>query len=607
MSAVQTVVVLLVVGPLLVGALAAGGAVTRVGRRLADPVVLLTALAVTVGAGWTAGTVGDDTRVVWPGGWKPVRGEPIGVALVVDRPAALMVCLVGLLTVAALTYSWHFLADTGTPYVVLVVVFLGACAGFVLAGDVFDAFVWFELMGVTAYALTGMRIEDQRSVHGALSFGIVNTVGASLSLSGVALLYARTGELNLAAIGRTLRGSPPDHLVVVSCALLLTGVLVKMAVVPFHFWTADAEAVAPTPVCVLLSGAMVTVGAFAVARWWWVVFDGSVPEPAIRHALVGFGAVTAVVGAVMCASQRHLKRLLAYSTVAHSGVIACGIGLLSGPGLAAAGLYAAGHACTKGALFLVTGTLLDRFETLDEHELHRRGRGMWVAGTTFLVGGLALAGLPPFGTWAGKAAFSTALADAHLEWLEVVLLLVSALTGGSVLRAGLRIFVGLGEEPDLGPDSHEEPEGDRASSRSRPRDLVRVLGPPVVLLVVGVWLALAPGVADTAAAAGANLVEPDRYAAAALGDTRSAGPVVAAEPLWSVTTVAIGLFGAALATGFASASLWPGRVPGPLRAVRGAWRRAVQGLRVVHRAHVGDYVSWVLVGFAVLGAVLLLP
>jgi hypothetical protein len=71
--------------------------------------------------------------------------------------------------------------------------------------------------------------------------------------------------------------------------------------------------------------------------------------------------------------------------------------------------------------------------------------------------------------------------------------------------------------------------------------------------------------------------------------------------------VAIGLFGAALATGFASASLWPGRVPGPLRAVRGAWRRAVQGLRVVHRAHVGDYVSWVLVGFAVLGAVLLLP
>jgi multicomponent Na+:H+ antiporter subunit D len=303
MSVLETVVVMLVVGPLLAGALVAGSAVTEVGRRLADPVVLLVAVAVTIAAGWTVGAVGDETRVVWPGGWTPEHGQPIGVALVIDRPAALLVCLVGLLTVAALTYSWHFLADTGTPYVVLVVVFLGACAGFALAGDVFDAFVWFELMGVTAYALTGMRIEEHRSVHGALSFGIVNTVGASLSLSGVALLYARTGELNLAAIGRSLRSSPPDHLVAVSCALLFTGVLVKMALVPFHFWTADAEAVAPTPVCVLLSGAMVTVGAFAVARWWWVVFDGSVPTPAIRHALVGFGAVTAVVGAVMCAGS----------------------------------------------------------------------------------------------------------------------------------------------------------------------------------------------------------------------------------------------------------------------------------------------------------------
>jgi multicomponent Na+:H+ antiporter subunit D len=602
MSALEAVVVMLVVGPLLVGALVAGGAATSLGRRVADPVVLLAAVVVTLAAGWTAGAVGDETRVVWAGGWTPVRGEPIGVALVVDRPAALLVCLVGLLTVAALTYSWHFLADTGTPYVVLVVVFLGACAGFALAGDVFDAFVWFELMGVTAYALTGMRIEEHRSVHGALTFGIVNTVGASLSLSGVALLYARTGELNLAAIGRSLRGSPPDHLVVVSCALLLTGVMVKMALVPFHFWTADAEAVAPTPVCVLLSGAMVTVGAFAVARWWWVVFDGAVPESAIRNALVGFGAVTAVVGAVMCASQRHLKRLLAYSTVAHSGVIACGIGILSGPGIAAAGLYAVGHACTKGALFLVTGLLLNRFETLDEHELYRRGRGMWVAGTTFVVGGLALAGLPPFGTWAGKAAFSTALAEAHAEWLEVVLLLVSALTGGSVLRAGLRIFAGLGEEPDPGPDTHEEPEGD-----SPPRgDVLRVLVPPVVLLAVGVWLALGPGVAGVAAASGATVVDPRQYAAAVLRGAHLAVPAVPVESLWSATSVALGLLGALLATGFALGSLWPSGLPSWASAVRRPWRAGQRALHVVHRAHVGDYVSWVLVGFAVLGATLLL-
>jgi multicomponent Na+:H+ antiporter subunit D len=195
------------------------------------------------------------------------------------------------------------------------------------------------------------------------------------------------------------------------------------------------------------------------------------------------------------------------------------------------------------------------------------------------------------------------LADAHLEWLELVLLVVSALTGGSVLRAGLRIFIGLGEEPDAGPDTHEEPEGDRPPRRAP----LRVMVPPVALLIVGVWLALWPGIASTAASAGATVADPGRYAAAVLRGVQIATPPVPAQPLWSMTTVALGLFGAALATGFALASLWPARVPGAFSVVRRHWRRAQHALHVVHRAHVGDYVSWVLVGFAVLGAVLLLP
>jgi multicomponent Na+:H+ antiporter subunit D len=599
---VSTGAVMLVVVPLLGAALIAGGSVTTIGRRVADPAALAVAVVDAALAGWLVVRGGDTARVVWLGGWEPTHGQPVGVALVADRPALLLVLLVGVLTVMSLTWSGHFLTDTGAAYVVLVLLFLGACAGFVLAGDIFDAFVWFELMGVTAYALTGMRVEEQRSVHGALSFAIVNTVGAALSLCGVALLYARTGELNLAAIGQSLRAAPTDRLVVVSCALLLTGVLVKMALVPFHFWTADAEAVAPTPVCVLLSGALITVGAFALARWWWVVFAGAVPESAFRHALIGFGAVTAVVGALMCAVQRHLKRLLAYSTVAHSGVVACGIGLLSGGGLAAAGLYAFGHACAKGALFLVTGTLLNRFQTLDEHELYGRGRGMWVAGTTFVVGGLSLAGLPPLGTWAGKAAYSSALPTAHVEWLETVLLLVSALTGGAVLRAGLRIFLGWGDQPDPGPDTHEEPEGDAP----RRRDLLRVLGPPVALLLLPAGAALWPGGAGVTERAGASVTDTGGYVAAVLQGARVPTAVPTAGSLWQPSTVGLGVLAVALAATVALGGLWPSRAPQVLGVVLGPVRTVMRGLHEVHRAHVGDYVSWLLVGFTVLGTTLLL-
>jgi multicomponent Na+:H+ antiporter subunit D len=347
---------------------------------------------------------------------------------------------------------------------------------------------------------------------------------------------------------------------------------------------------------------MVTVGAFAVARWWWVVFAGAVPDAAIRHALLGLGVVTALLGAVMCASQRHLKRLLAYSTVAHSGIIACGLGLLSGPGLAAAGLYAAGHACTKGALFLVTGELLARYETLDEHELHRRGRGLRGAGVTFLVGALALAGLPPLGTWSGKAAFSQALREGHAEWLEAVLVLVSALTGGAVLRAGLGIFLGLGEPPDPKPDTHEQPEGDPQAGRHA----LRVRLPPAALLVVGVVLAVVPGIAAPAGRAGAALADTAGYRRAVLHGVPTQAPQVPLEPWWHLSTVAPGILAVVLAAGFAAAELWPSRRPRAVGALLGPVRTGVRALHAVHRAHVGDYVSWVLVGFAVLGATLLL-
>jgi multicomponent Na+:H+ antiporter subunit D len=282
-------------------------------------------------------------------------------------------------------------------------------------------------------------------------------------------------------------------------------------------------------------------------------------------------------------------------------VIACGIGLLSGPGLAAAGLYAVGHACAKSALFLVTGLLLNRHETLDEHELYGGGRGMRVAGATFLLGGLGLAGLPPLGTWAGKAAFGPALAHAHAEWLDVVVVAVSALTGGSVIRAGLRIFLGLGERPDPGPRTHEQPEGD-VPQRS---DAVRVVAPPVVLLLVAVAVAVVPGVSGAAAQAGATIADTPAYVAAVLHGRSPASATVTGEPFWHISSVGLGLLAAVLATTYAVSGLWPSRRPALLVAAMKPVYRGLRALHVVHRAHVGDYVSWVLVGVTVLGATLL--
>src|SRR5689334_7539916 len=127
-----------------------------------------------------------------------------------------------------------------------------AMTGFVLSGDIFIMFVFFELMSVCAFALTAYQVEEAGPIQGAFNFAVSNTIGAFLVLLGIALLYGRTGSLNLAEIGRRLtEDGRHDGLVVAAFSLITCGFLGKAAMVPFHFWLADAYATAPAPVCVL--------------------------------------------------------------------------------------------------------------------------------------------------------------------------------------------------------------------------------------------------------------------------------------------------------------------------------------------------------------------
>lgn len=125
-----------------------------------------------------------------------------------------MARLAAFLVTASLVYTWHFFDTIGNLFHVLMLVFLGAMIGFCLTGDLFTLFVFFELMSVAAFSLAGYKIEEEGSLQGALNFAITNSIGAFLILSGIALLYGRTGALNLAQIGESLAGAPADGLVI---------------------------------------------------------------------------------------------------------------------------------------------------------------------------------------------------------------------------------------------------------------------------------------------------------------------------------------------------------------------------------------------------------
>ena len=285
--------------------------------------------------------VGHGLTVYWFGGWHPREGVAIGINFAVTALGAGLATFVSLLMVLALVYSVRYLDVRHPYYQVLMLTFMAGMVGFCLSGDLFNMFVMFELMSVSAVALVGYKIGEGAALEGGLNFAVINTIGAFLFLLGIAIIYAHTGALNLAQMGAALRHSGDDRVVVVAFTLVIGALLIKAAVVPFHFWLADAYAVALMPVCLLLAGAMSELGIYGVAQVWFTAFAGALGSHAhvVRAILVGVGLLTAVWGAAMALTEDHLKRLLAFVTISFVGVFLIGVGLLTEDGVAGTAVY----------------------------------------------------------------------------------------------------------------------------------------------------------------------------------------------------------------------------------------------------------------------------
>ena len=329
-------------------------------RLLAQAVALVATVSTIVICALELGlAIRHGVAVYWFGGWEPHHGVALGISFAIDPFGAGLACFCAVLTLAAQVFSWRHFESVGHAFPALLLVLMAAIIGFCESGDLFNMFVFFELMTATAIALTAHRSDQRAPLQGALNFGISNAIAGFLVLFGIALLYGRTGALNLAQIGAALAGHRVDGLVIVAFGLIICGFFVKAAIVPFHFWLADAYASAPTPVCVIFAGVMSEVGLYGVARVYWTVFAGPLgPHAAtLRLILVLTGAVTALGGAIMCLLQQMLKRMLAFATISYMGLFLVGLGMLDVGGLAGTAIFVVADGLVKASLFVCVGIL----------------------------------------------------------------------------------------------------------------------------------------------------------------------------------------------------------------------------------------------------------
>jgi len=326
-------------------------------------------------------------------------------------------------------YSGPYLSrESGQEkFYAMLVLMISMIIGLGCATDLFNLWIWFEAMAVTSYLLVAFYRERAASLEAGVKYLVQSAAGSVLIVVGVGLVLAATGTLELARIRLSIVQSP---LLQAAGALFIIGFGVKAALVPLHTWLPDAHSQAPSGISAMLSGVVIEAGLIAMLRALGALFAVSLSWPAL---LIGFGAINMLVGNLMALRQKQVKRLLAYSSVAHVGYMLLGLGItfFSGDPAGAQGsvFHLFNHALMKGLAFLSAGALLYTLhiragdhDPLMIADLAGAARRYPIVAFSLSIAVLALGGLPPLAGFMSKWQIFVAGFQTRNLWIELAVI-----------------------------------------------------------------------------------------------------------------------------------------------------------------------------------------
>ncbi|SDL28839.1 multisubunit potassium/proton antiporter, PhaD subunit (TC 2.A.63.1.1) [Modicisalibacter muralis] len=426
-----------------------------------------TALLVAVCAMLVFQSTDDTIRYYALGDWQP----PFGIILVLDRLSAMMVMLTAVLAFGSLLFASAGGDEEGSNFQGLFQLQLMGINGAFLTGDLFNLFVFFEVLLIASYSLL-MHGGGKARIHSGFHYVALNLAGSALFLIGVGVLYGALGTLNMADMAARVAELDGDRRVLVEAGALLLLVVfaLKAAMLPLYFWLPRAYASAPAPVAALFA-IMTKVGVYAIIRVFTLIFGPQAGSLAgLAQPWVWWLALaTLALGGVGVLSARDLRTQAAYLIVLSVGTLLAGVGMNSTAANAALLYYLMHTTLVTGGLFLLAETIsIQRGKAGARIVRGRAVHQIALLGGLFLLAAMTVAGVPPFSGAIGKALLLQSASPAQQPWLWPILLISSLAAIVALSRTGSTLFW-RASSSEKNTDKHEKnPEREQADKGEKP-------------------------------------------------------------------------------------------------------------------------------------------